>query len=90
MIGNILAGTYNLVWHVFAVKKYLRPSFDKPDDTFFRKHPIPEATRALRQALEVFRLNAELRKRVAPGLDRWLAARKEPAPSPAAKARRTG
>ena len=43
--------------------------------TFFRKHPIPEATRALRQALEVFRLNAELRKRTAPGLARWLEAR---------------
>jgi len=42
---------------------------------FFRAHPLPEATRALRQAIEVFRLNAELRARVTPGLRRWLAAR---------------
>ena len=42
---------------------------------FFKRHPLPEAARAIRQALEVFRLNAELRKRAAPGLERWLAAR---------------
>jgi puromycin-sensitive aminopeptidase len=39
---------------------------------FFRAHPLPEAARALRQSLEVFRLNAELRRRAAPGLARWL------------------
>jgi hypothetical protein len=33
---------------------------------------VPEAKRAIRQALEVFRLNAELRRRTAPGLTRWL------------------
>jgi hypothetical protein len=42
---------------------------------FFRANPLPEAARALRQALEVFRLNAELRRRVTPGLRRWLAGR---------------
>ncbi len=42
---------------------------------FFRAHPLPEATRALRQALERFRLNAELRRRTAPGLVRWLDSR---------------
>ena len=42
---------------------------------FFKQHPLPEAARALRQALEVFRLNAELRKRATPGLASWLAAR---------------
>jgi hypothetical protein len=43
--------------------------------TFFRAHPLPTAARALRQALERFSLNAELRRREAPGLARWLAAR---------------
>jgi puromycin-sensitive aminopeptidase len=43
---------------------------------FFKAHPMPEAARALRQALEVFRLNAELRARATPGLERWLAARR--------------
>ncbi len=42
---------------------------------FFRAHPLPEAARALRQALERFRLNAELRRRTAPGVQRWLARR---------------
>ncbi len=40
---------------------------------FFRAHPLPEAARALKQALEMFRLNAELRRRTTPGLIRWLA-----------------
>ena len=39
---------------------------------FFRRHPLPEAERALRQSLEVFRLNAELRRRTAPGVAEWL------------------
>src|SRR5437867_4414733 len=42
---------------------------------FFATHPVPEASRALKQTLEVFRLNAELRRRTAPGLARWLAER---------------
>ncbi|TMB01276.1 MAG: M1 family metallopeptidase [Deltaproteobacteria bacterium] len=42
---------------------------------FFATHPVPEASRALKQTLEVFRLNAELRRRTAPGLVRWLAGR---------------
>jgi puromycin-sensitive aminopeptidase len=44
--------------------------------SFFHDHPLPEASRALRQALERFRLNAELRRRTAPGVARWLARRK--------------
>ena len=40
---------------------------------FFRAHPLPEAARALKQALEIFRLNADLRRRTTPGLERWLA-----------------
>jgi aminopeptidase N len=44
--------------------------------SFFRDHPLPEASRALRQALERFRLNAELRRRTAPAVARWLARQK--------------
>jgi puromycin-sensitive aminopeptidase len=40
---------------------------------FFRAHPLPEASRAVRQALERFRLNAELRRRTAPHVKRWFA-----------------
>jgi len=42
---------------------------------FFASHPVPEATRALKQALEMFRLNDELRRRTAAGLARWLESR---------------
>ena len=42
---------------------------------FFRAHPVPEAARALRQALERFRLNAELRRRTATSVVPWLARR---------------
>jgi puromycin-sensitive aminopeptidase len=49
------------------------PRYAREVARFFRAHPVPEAVRAVKQALEVFRLNAELRKRVAPGLARWLA-----------------
>ncbi|HWP66381.1 MAG TPA: M1 family aminopeptidase [Candidatus Limnocylindria bacterium] len=49
--------------------------FAREVGAFFRANPLPEAARALRQALEVFRLNAELRRRVTPGLRRWLADR---------------
>ena len=43
--------------------------------SFFAAHPVPEARRALKQAAEVFRLNAELRRRTAPAVAGWLAAR---------------
>jgi puromycin-sensitive aminopeptidase len=39
---------------------------------FFRKHPVPTAARAVRQALERFDLDAELASRTAPELRRWL------------------
>jgi puromycin-sensitive aminopeptidase len=48
------------------------PRYAKEVRAFFTSHPVPEAARALRQAMERFRLNAELRKRCAPGLARWL------------------
>jgi puromycin-sensitive aminopeptidase len=42
---------------------------------FFRAHPLPSATRALRQTLERFELDAELRGRTARELRAWLSAR---------------
>ena len=42
---------------------------------FFRDHPVPEAARAIRQASERFRLNAELRRRTAGPLATWLSRR---------------
>jgi puromycin-sensitive aminopeptidase len=60
---------------VDATPALREPRLAREVGTFFRAHPLPEAARALRQALEVFRLNAELRRRVTPGLRRWLAAR---------------
>jgi puromycin-sensitive aminopeptidase len=41
---------------------------------FFKAHPVPTAARALRQALERFDLDLELRRRAAPDLGRWLGA----------------
>src|SRR5437016_856399 len=51
------------------------PGYARDVGRFFRTHPVPEARRAGKQALEVFRLNAELRRRTAPGLARWLGSR---------------
>jgi hypothetical protein len=66
---------------VDATPALREPRFGREVAAFFRTHPLPEAARALRQALEVFRLNAELRRRVLPGLRRWLAAQ-EPTDRP--------
>jgi puromycin-sensitive aminopeptidase len=41
---------------------------------FFASHPVPTATRALRQADERFRLDARFRKRAGPVLRKWLSA----------------
>jgi hypothetical protein len=73
---------------VEATPSLREPRYAREVRDFFKAHPLPEAARALRQALEVFRLNAELRKRVTPGSNAGSRARKEPAP--AAKARRAG
>jgi len=51
------------------------PRYARELRAFFKAQPLPEAARALKQASERFRLNAELRKRAAPGVARWLAAR---------------
>ncbi len=49
------------------------PRYARELRAFFAAHPVPEAKRALKQALEVFRLNADLRRRAAPALARWVA-----------------
>ena len=51
------------------------PAFARAVASFFRANPVPEAARSLRLAVEVFRLNAELRKRTAGAVERWLAHR---------------
>jgi puromycin-sensitive aminopeptidase len=61
---------------VEATPALREPRYAREVRDFFKAHPMPEAARALRQALEVFRLNAELRTRATPGLARWLAARR--------------
>ncbi len=48
------------------------PRYGREVVAFFRTHPVPEAVRAVKQASEVFRMNADLRRRTAPGLARWL------------------
>jgi hypothetical protein len=60
---------------VEATPSLREPRWAREVASFFRAHPVPEAARAVRQAREVFRLNAELRKRTAPGLARWLEGR---------------
>ncbi len=51
------------------------PAYGRAVASFFRKNPVPEAARSLRLAIEVFGLNAELRKRTAGPVERWLANR---------------
>ena len=58
---------------VDATPALREPRFAAEVAGFFRAHPLPEAARALKQAREVFRLNAGLRRRVTPGIARWLA-----------------
>jgi puromycin-sensitive aminopeptidase len=59
---------------VEATPALREPRYAREVRAFFAAHPLPEATRTVKQALEVFRLNAELRRRTAPGVARWLAA----------------
>jgi puromycin-sensitive aminopeptidase len=51
------------------------PGFKREFAAFFRAHPVPTAARAVKQALERFDLNYELRQRAAPGLSTWLTSR---------------
>ncbi|HVP27619.1 MAG TPA: M1 family metallopeptidase [Myxococcota bacterium] len=52
------------------------PAYKRDVAAFFRAARVPTAERALKQALERFDLNAELRRRAAPGLRRWLEGRR--------------
>ncbi|MCW5890029.1 MAG: M1 family metallopeptidase [bacterium] len=60
---------------VEATPSLREPRYAREVREFFAAHPVPEAARAVKQALERFRLNAELRKRTGPALARWLAER---------------
>jgi puromycin-sensitive aminopeptidase len=60
---------------VEATPSLREPRYAREVREFFAAHPVPEAARAVKQALERFRLNAELRKRTGPPLARWLAER---------------
>ncbi len=51
------------------------PRWRRDVAAFFRTHPLPTGTRALRQALERFDLDNAFVRREAAGLGRWLAAR---------------
>jgi aminopeptidase N len=61
---------------VEATPALREPRYAREVRDFFAKHPLPEARRAVKQALEVFRLNAALRARCAPELGAWLEARR--------------
>ena len=58
---------------VEATPALYAPRYAREVRDFFRAHPVLEATRAVKQALEMFRLNAELRRRATPDLAGWLA-----------------
>jgi puromycin-sensitive aminopeptidase len=57
-----------------ALPALQRPIYRRQVAAFFRAHPVPTAARALRQALERFDLDAELRRRAVPEMRRWLRA----------------
>jgi puromycin-sensitive aminopeptidase len=57
---------------VEATSALQTPAYRKQVAEFFSRNPLPTAKRALRQTLERFTLNAEVRRREAPGLRRWL------------------
>jgi hypothetical protein len=57
---------------VEATPSLREPCYAREVARFFRAHPVAEARRSLKQALEIFRLNAELRRRITPGISRWL------------------
>jgi puromycin-sensitive aminopeptidase len=58
---------------VDATPALATPAYRRDVAAFFRSHPVPTGQRALRQALERFDRNAELRRRAAPELRDWLA-----------------
>jgi puromycin-sensitive aminopeptidase len=58
---------------VDALPALQTPALRREVAAFFRRHPVPTAERAVRQALERFDRNAELRRREAPAMRRWFA-----------------
>jgi puromycin-sensitive aminopeptidase len=64
---------------VDATPALREPRYARELRAFFKEHPLPEAARALKQASERFRLNAELRRRTSVGLARWLRERRSAA-----------
>ena len=56
-----------------ATSSLQTPAYKRDVAAFFRAHPVPTAKRSLRQALERFDLNEELRRRVSKSLHAWLA-----------------
>jgi puromycin-sensitive aminopeptidase len=75
---------------VEATPSLREPRYARQVRRFFGRHPLPEAARALKQALERFRLNAALRRRTTPGLTRWLAPHAAPGAGRASSAARGG
>ncbi|MEN8182494.1 MAG: M1 family metallopeptidase [Myxococcota bacterium] len=62
-----------LVTRVIDATPALRtPAHRREVAAFFKTHPVPTGQRAVRQALERFDRNRELRRRAAPGLRAWL------------------
>ena len=57
---------------ITALPALQKPIYRRQVAAFFRVHPIPTASRALKQALERFDLDRETRRRAAPALRRWL------------------
>jgi puromycin-sensitive aminopeptidase len=65
-----------LVTRVIDATPSLRtPAYRREVAAFFKAHPVPTGQRAVRQALERFDRNAELRRRATPQLRAWLSER---------------
>jgi puromycin-sensitive aminopeptidase len=62
---------------ISALPALQRPIYRRQVAAFFRAHPIPTAGRTLKQALERFDLDAELRRRALPDLRAWLRAKRQ-------------
>ena len=57
---------------VSALPALQKPLYRRQVASFFATHPLPTASRALKQALERFELDADLRARVVPDLRAYL------------------
>ena len=57
---------------VSALPALQKPLYRRQVASFFATHPLPTASRALKQALERFELDADLRARLVPDLRSYL------------------